>query len=153
MITGSNGVSKTSVARVIAGLWAGRVHTSSSPSFPSSTLSSIATPTISKPPGHKGTFVVPQRSYMVPGTLLDQLIYPHSYPEFIESGHTEEDLEGILEAVGLGYLVEREGGWGRRKEWRDVLSGGEKQRVCVLLRNVVFEDWIVFEDYVLMGFG
>lgn len=35
----------------------------------------------------------------------------------------------ILEAVNLAYLPAREGGWYTRKEWRDVLSGGEKQRV------------------------
>lgn len=37
----------------------------------------------------------------------------------------------ILTAVNLAYLPEREGGWNTRKEWRDVLSGGEKQRVCI----------------------
>ena len=35
----------------------------------------------------------------------------------------------ILAAVNLAYLPAREGGWSTRKEWRDVLSGGEKQRV------------------------
>lgn len=40
-----------------------------------------------------------------------------------------EELAEILEAVHLSYLPSREGGWQTRKEWRDVLSGGEKQRV------------------------
>ena len=66
---------------------------------------------------------------MVTGSLLDQVIYPHSYPEFVKSGKTEKDLMDILEMVFLAYLPEREGGWGTRKEWRDILSGGEKQRM------------------------
>jgi hypothetical protein len=40
-----------------------------------------------------------------------------------------EELMEILEAAHLSYLPSREGGWQTRKEWRDVLSGGEKQRV------------------------
>jgi len=35
----------------------------------------------------------------------------------------------ILEAVNLEYLPAREGGMDTRKEWVNVLSGGEKQRV------------------------
>ena len=55
MITGSNGVGKTAVARVIAGLWAARGDGE-----------------VVRPEGLKGVFVVPQRAYMVSGTLLDQ---------------------------------------------------------------------------------
>ncbi|KAI0072098.1 hypothetical protein K474DRAFT_455580 [Panus rudis PR-1116 ss-1] len=112
MITGSNGVGKTAVARVLAGLWAPRSHGQ-----------------VMRPIGNKGIFVVPQRSYMVTGSLLDQIIYPHSYPQFVESGRTHEELMEILTAVHLEYLPAREGGWSTRKEWRDVLSGGEKQRM------------------------
>jgi len=113
MITGSNGVGKTAVARVLSGLWApgneGQVHR----------------------PGRGEVFVVPQRAYMVTGSLLDQIIYPHTYPQFVQSGRTKEELMGILEAVHLAYLPAREGGWETRKEWRDVLSGGEKQRMAM----------------------
>jgi len=113
MITGSNGVGKTAVARVLSGLWApgnaGTVHR----------------------PGRGEVFVVPQRAYMVTGSLLDQIIYPHAYVQFVHSGRTKEELMEILKAVHLAYLPAREGGWETRKEWRDVLSGGEKQRMAM----------------------
>lgn len=59
-----------------------------------------------------------------------RIIYPHSYAQFAASQRTEKELLEILAAVHLAYLPEREGGWTAKKEWRDVLSGGEKQRVC-----------------------
>ena len=130
MITGSNGVGKTAVARVLAGLWAGQ-GSHSSVSRPSQSPTNVSN---GKP--QSGVIVVPQRAYMVTGSLLAQIIYPHSYSDFLESGKTEKDLLDILEAVYLGYLPEREGGWGTRKEWRDVLSGGEKQRVSQFDRPV-----------------
>lgn len=123
MITGSNGVGKTAVARVLAGLWAGQGQ-GSSVSRPAQHVSGVSNGKL-----QPSVVVVPQRAYMVTGSLLAQIIYPHSYSDFLESGKTEEDLLQILDAVYLGYLPEREGGWTTRKEWRDVLSGGEKQRV------------------------
>lgn len=42
---------------------------------------------------------------------------------------TDEDLLEVLKYVHLSYLPNREGGLDTRKEWKDVLSGGEKQRV------------------------
>lgn len=129
MITGSNGVGKTAVARVLAGLWA-----------PRGPLASVTRPSSSgagdddesdQGQSRPGVFVVPQRAYMVSGSLLEQVIYPQSSGNFYAEGGDASELQAILEVAHLGYLVQREGGWGTVKEWRDVLSGGEKQRVCI----------------------
>ena len=49
----------------------------------------------------------------------------------IGKGLTDEALVSILESVKLGYLLEREGGWNAVRDWSDVLSGGEKQRLAL----------------------
>jgi ATP-binding cassette subfamily D (ALD) long-chain fatty acid import protein len=72
---------------------------------------------------------LPQRPYLSPGTLRDQVIYPDGHQDMREKRKSEDDLKTILEEAKLGYLPDREGGWDTRKEWKDVLSGGEKQRM------------------------
>ena len=107
-------VGKTSVARVLAGLWA---------PGDSGDLFGGQNTWVERPParsddGRRNVFVVPQRSYMVSGSLLDQVIYPDSYADFADwfdkQGGIQEGLvrlEQILRMVHLEYLPQREGGW------------------------------------------
>lgn len=46
-------------------------------------------------------------------------------------GMSDHDLYNILAVVGMEDIVEREGGWDVAKEWRDALSGGDKQRIAM----------------------
>jgi ABC-type uncharacterized transport system fused permease/ATPase subunit len=41
------------------------------------------------------------------------------------------ELEACLEAVDLGYLLQRGQGWDTAQAWQETLSGGEKQRLAV----------------------
>ncbi|KAF5519238.1 Peroxisomal long-chain fatty acid import protein 2 [Colletotrichum aenigma] len=113
LISGSNGVGKTAIARVLAGLWP------------------VYRGLVSRPKdiGQDGIMFLPQRPYLSIGTLRDQVIYPDGHHDMREKRKSEDDLKRILEEARLGYLPDREGGWDTRKEWKDVLSGGEKQRM------------------------
>lgn len=117
LITGSNGSSKTSIARMCARLWP------------------LYRGILGKPRRGKITFLT-QRVYFSSGTLRDQIIYPYTFAEMLEMGHSDNDLLELLKTVHLEYLPEREGGFSSRKEWTDVFSGGEKQRM--LFARILF---------------
>ncbi|TGO68047.1 hypothetical protein BOTNAR_0031g00350 [Botryotinia narcissicola] len=115
LISGSNGVGKSAIARIVAGLC---------PVYRG--LVSRARTT-----GTDGIMFLPQRPYLSVGTLRDQVIYPDGDVEMRSKGRRDLELKRILEEARLGYLPDREGGWDTRKEWKDVLSGGEKQRMAI----------------------
>ncbi|KAI9183898.1 ATP-binding cassette long-chain fatty acid transporter pxa1 [Blastocladiella emersonii ATCC 22665] len=104
LIQGGNGRGKTSIARLVRGLWP------------------LYEGTLTKP-RDEDIFYIPQRPYLVLGTLRDQVIYPDSVDQMRAKGVTDADLVRILELVHLAYLPGREGGWDTVKD------GGEKQRL------------------------
>jgi len=137
LITGPNGAGKTALARVLLGLWPGK------------------SAKLSVPPSFS---IVPQRPYLAPGSLGDQVTYPKRFGK-----GDEVNAWKALEEVGLQYLLQRgdrrnkqtqgmkdeDGGldgtenlkglpegWLFECDWEDQLSGGEQQRLA--LSRVLF---------------
>jgi len=173
LVMGPSGSGKTSLLRALAGLWTsgtGEIiyhvrgsmrlqKTNSSSDEPSNmNLEGEELLQSSKQRRDNGIFFVPQRPYMVLGTLRQQLLYPtwteevHHSPDndaqnsdrlpflsevFPSDGvsaksevPTTAELIEVLEVVKLGYILPRFNGLDSMHDWASVLSLGEQQRLA-----------------------
>jgi vitamin B12/bleomycin/antimicrobial peptide transport system ATP-binding/permease protein len=105
LVRGPSGCGKSSLLRAIVGLW------------------DAGTGTILRPPLDRMLFL-PQKPYMVLGTLRDQLLYPN-----MDLQVDDLQLQQVLIQVNLPDLAQRHSGFNSEQNWAEVLSLGEQQRL------------------------
>ena len=106
LIMGESGSGKSSLLRTIAGLW------------------SSGAGKIGRPP-YRNMMFLPQRPYMVPGSLRAQLDYPEARRD-----SDDETMQEVLDTVNLPELAARvDGDFDRDADWANMLSLGEQQRL------------------------
>ncbi|CAL4966043.1 unnamed protein product [Urochloa decumbens] len=162
LVMGPSGSGKTSLLRALAGLWTSGTgdiiyHVRDS-MLQNANVGSEEVLQSSKQRRDNGIFFVPQRPYMVLGTLRQQLLYPtwsedvHHSPNnntestdplpFLSEVVTSEgvgakpempstaELVRVLEVVRLSYILPRFNGLDSMHDWASVLSLGEQQRLA-----------------------
>ncbi len=106
LVVGPSGCGKTSLLRMISGLWE-----------PENGL-------IQKPKTGDLLFI-PQKPYMILGSLREQLCYPTEVDKF-----SDDHLFSVLNEVNLKSLVDRYPNLDIKQDWPRILSLGEQQRLA-----------------------
>jgi vitamin B12/bleomycin/antimicrobial peptide transport system ATP-binding/permease protein len=122
LIVGASGGGKSSLLRAVAGLW------------------NTGSGTIHRPPLEKMLFL-PQRPYMIVGTLREQLLYPR-----VERKLDDAELLEVIARVNLPKLVERCGGFDVEIDFAKVLSVGEQQRLAVARVLLEKPSYVVLDE-------